>query len=52
MLSKKSFPPYKEVTQIDTKIAHSEYKVSIEQSQEGLFIYSFLVYICFLLIYF
>ena len=44
MFWKKSFPPYKEVTQIDTKIAHSEYKVTIDQSQAGFSDYSLLVY--------
>ena len=49
---KKSFPPYKEVTQIDTKIAHSGYKVSNDQSQARFFVYSLLVSFYFLLNFF
>ena len=43
MFWKKIYPPYKEVIQSVTKIAQSEYKVSIDQSQAKLFVYSLLV---------
>ena len=50
--NKNGFRLYKEDIQIDTKIDQSDYKVSIDQSQARLLVYSLLVYFCFLLVYF